>query len=67
MTWYGAFVEGALVGIMGLEYAKDVVFLQHAYVRAEYQHEGIGTRLREHLEANVWGVQQIIVGTYGEN
>jgi len=67
MTWYGAFVEGALVGVMGLEYVKDAVLLRHAYVLAEYQREGIGTRLREHLEAQVRGVRRIIVGTYREN
>lgn len=67
MTWYGAFVEGALVGLMGLEYAKDVVLLRHAYVLSEYQREGIGTCLRERLEADVRGVRRVIVGTYREN
>jgi GNAT superfamily N-acetyltransferase len=67
MTWYGAFVEGALAGVMGLEYVREVALLRHAYVMAEYQREGIGTCLREHLEAEVRGVQRIIVGTYREN
>ena len=67
MAWYGAFVEGALVGVTGLEYVKDAVLLRHAYVLAEYQRGGIGTRLREHLEAQVRGVRRIIVGTYREN
>ena len=67
LTWYGAFVEGALVGVMGLEYVKDVALLRHAYVLAEHQHEGIGSVLREHLEAQVRGAQRIIVGTYREN
>jgi GNAT superfamily N-acetyltransferase len=67
ITWYGAFIEGALVGVMGLEYVKDAVLLRHAYVLAEHQRGGIGTRLREHLEAQVRGVRRIIVGTYREN
>jgi len=67
MTWYGAFVGGALVGAMALEYVKDAALLRHAYVLAEYQREGIGTCLREHLEAQVRGVRRIIVGTYREN
>ena len=67
MTWYGAFIQGALVGVMGLEYVKDVALLRHAYVLAEYQREGIGTCLREHLEAQVRGVLRILVGTYREN
>ncbi|MFZ1061125.1 MAG: GNAT family N-acetyltransferase, partial [Candidatus Rokuibacteriota bacterium] len=32
MTWYGAFVEGAPVGVMGLEYVRDAALLRHAYV-----------------------------------
>jgi GNAT superfamily N-acetyltransferase len=67
MTWYGAFLEGALAGVMGLEYVKDVALLRHAYVLAEYQREGIGTCLREHLEARVQEGGRIIVGTYREN
>ena len=67
MTWYGAFVEGALVGVMGLEYVRDAALLRHAYVLAEHQREGIGTCLREHLEAQARGVGRIIVGTYREN
>jgi GNAT superfamily N-acetyltransferase len=67
MAWYGAFVEGALVGVMGLEYAKDAALLRHAYVLAEHQREGVGTCLREQLEARVRGVRRIIVGTYREN
>ncbi len=67
MRWYGAFVDEVLVGVMGLEHVKDVALLRHAYVLAEYQREGVGTRLREHLEAQVQVVRRIIVGTYGEN
>jgi RimJ/RimL family protein N-acetyltransferase len=67
MAWYGAFVEGALVGVMGLEYVKDAALLRHAYVLAEHQREGVGTCLREQLEARVRGVRRIIVGTYREN
>ena len=67
MTWFGAFVEGALVGVMGLEFVKDAALLRHAYILAESQREGIGTRLRQHLEAQILGVRRIIVGTYREN
>ena len=67
MTWYGAFVEGALVGVMGLEYVRDAALLRHAYVVPEHQRGRIGTRLREHLERQVKGVKRIIVGTYRGN
>ncbi len=67
MAWYGAFVDGKLVGVMGLQFIKDVALLRHAYILAQSQREGIGTRLREHLEAQILGVRRIIVGTYREN
>jgi GNAT superfamily N-acetyltransferase len=58
---------GTLVGVMGLEYVRDVALLRHAYVLPAYQHQGIGTRLREHLERQVRGVRRIVVGTYAGN
>jgi GNAT superfamily N-acetyltransferase len=50
-AWYGAFVRGALVGVMALEYVRDVALLRHAYVLPVHQRAGVGNRLREHLEA----------------
>jgi GNAT superfamily N-acetyltransferase len=67
LTWYGAFVAGALVGVMGLEPVRDAVLLRHAYVLPAYQRRGIGSRLLRHLEAEVRGAPRIIVGTYREN
>ncbi len=67
MTWYGAFVEGALVGVMGLEYVRDVALLRHAYVLPEHQRGGVGSVLGQHLERQVKGVDRVIVGTYRGN
>lgn len=67
LTWYGAFDSRTLVGIMGLEYMHDAALLRHAYVLPEYQHQGIGSRLREHLECQIQDVHRIIVGTYAGN
>jgi GNAT superfamily N-acetyltransferase len=67
MTWYGAFVGDALVGVVGLEYVRDAALLRHAYILPEHQRLGIGSRLREYLEAQVRGVSRIIVGTYAGN
>ena len=67
MAWYGAFVDGALVGVMGLEYVRDAALLRHAYVLPEHQRRGVGSRLRERLEAELRGVARIIVGTYAGN
>jgi len=73
LAWYGGFVEGVLVGVMGLERARDAALLRHAYILPAHQHHGIGLRLVEHLElvtrrdAAARGVRRIIVGTYARN
>ena len=67
LTWYGAFAAGVLVGVMGLEYVRDVALLRHAYILPERQHAGIGSRLLAHLEGEVRGARRIIVGTYAGN
>lgn len=67
MTWYGAFADGALVGVMGLERARDATLLRHAYILPEHQHRGVGSRLLEHLEERSRGARRIIVGTYAGN
>ena len=67
LTWYGAFVGGTLVGVMGLEYVRDVALLRHAYVLPQHQRGGVGSVLGQHLERQVKGVARIVVGTYREN
>jgi GNAT superfamily N-acetyltransferase len=69
LTWHGAFAGDALVGVMGLERVGGVALLRHAYVRPEEQRRGVGTRLREHLEAiaAAQGAERIVVGTYAGN
>jgi RimJ/RimL family protein N-acetyltransferase len=67
MTWYGAFMGEALVGVMGLEYIRDAALLRHGYILPEYQRQGVGTALREHLELQIQRVHRIVVGTYAGN
>ncbi len=67
LTWYGAFLQGALVGVMALEYVRDAALLRHAYVLPAYQRQGIARRLGEALEARIRGVRRILVWTYAGN
>lgn len=73
LAWHGGFLDGALVGVMGLEQSRDAALLRHAYILPEHQNHGIGLRLVEHLElvarreAAARGVRRIIVGTYARN
>jgi RimJ/RimL family protein N-acetyltransferase len=70
LTWYGAFVAGTLVGVMGLEYARDVALMRHAYILPEHQRDGVGLMMLAHLEGQVRAVApiaRIVIGTYREN
>ncbi|MCY4369815.1 MAG: GNAT family N-acetyltransferase [bacterium] len=67
MTWWGAFVGGLLVGVMGCEPAGDAVLMRHAYVLPEYQRNGIGTALLVHSEETLPVPVRIVVGTYAAN
>lgn len=67
VRWYGAFDGDVLVGVMGLERRGPVALLRHAYVAPAHQRRGVGTRLRERLEAAAAGAERIVVGTYAGN
>jgi GNAT superfamily N-acetyltransferase len=73
LGWYGGFLDGVLVGVMGLEHSRDAALLRHAYILPEHQHHGIGLLLVEHLElvarreATAGGPRRVIVGTYARN
>jgi N-acetylglutamate synthase-like GNAT family acetyltransferase len=66
MTWYGAFLPGRLIAVMGLEHVKDVALIRHAYVPPGWQRHGAGSALLAHLEAQTRAAR-IIVGTYAAN
>ncbi len=67
LSWYGAFASDTLLGVMGLEYVKDVALLRHAYVLPDRQRRGIGSLLRTYIERQIRGVRRIVVGTYTGN
>ena len=67
LCWYGTFAPDTLLGVMGLEYVKDVALLRHAYVLPDWQRSGVGSLLRTYLERQIRGVRRIVVGTYTGN
>ena len=67
VTWYGAFADGILVGVMALEYVRDVALMRHAYILAPHQRRGLGRAMLEHLEGQVRGVDRVVIGTYRGN
>jgi GNAT superfamily N-acetyltransferase len=69
LTWYGAFLDDGLAGVMGLELKEDAALLRHAYVLSGAQRKGVASRLNMHLEAQAknQGVSRVIVATYSTN
>lgn len=68
LTWYGAFDGDRLLGVMGLEPARDAVLLRHAYVLPGEQRHGLGAllvgRLEEAARDEHPSAARIIIGTY---
>lgn len=41
--------EEKIIGVMGIQFKKDVTLIRHAYVRTNQRKKGIGGKLLEHL------------------
>lgn len=67
MTWWGAFYNGTLVGVMGSEPISDVALLRHAYILPDYQRQGVATALLKHIENSLLDIDMVFVGTYAAN
>ena len=65
VIFYGWEVTGELVGMMGLEPIKDTTIIRHAYVLPQWQHQGIASRLLEHLKG-LTVTPQLLVGTWAD-
>lgn len=67
ITWWGAFIDGDLVGVLGCEPIGKVALLRHAYILPLYQRQGVTSALQQHIETRLVGIKRIIVGTYAAN
>jgi N-acetylglutamate synthase-like GNAT family acetyltransferase len=63
VTFYGYEASGELVGIMGIEPIKDVTLIRHAYVLPQWQKQGIGNKLLNHLKSLTTS-RSLLVGTW---
>jgi GNAT superfamily N-acetyltransferase len=63
MTFIGWEAGTELVGVMGLEPVKDVTLIRHAYILPEWQQQGIGSSLLNHLKTMVT-TPRLLVGTW---
>jgi GNAT superfamily N-acetyltransferase len=55
-------LDGAVAGVMGIQRARNVDLIRHAYVLPEYQGRGLGGALLEHLRART--ERPILIGTW---
>jgi N-acetylglutamate synthase-like GNAT family acetyltransferase len=54
--------DGALAGVMGIQYVDDVTLIRHAFVRRDRQQQGIGGRLLSHLRERARG--PVLIGAW---
>jgi GNAT superfamily N-acetyltransferase len=65
MTFFGWEVNGEFVGVMGFQPIKDVTLIRHAYILPQWQRQGIGNKLLNHLRSLVT-TSRLLVGTWAD-
>ena len=65
MTFFGWEVNKELVGVMGFEPVKDVTLIRHSYVLPQWQKQGTGSKLLNHLK-NLVATPHLLVGTWAD-
>jgi len=61
--FYGWEADGEIVGVMGIEPVNGVTLIRHAYVLPDYQGQGTGRILLDHLK-KLTTTPQLLVGTW---
>jgi GNAT superfamily N-acetyltransferase len=62
VAFWGYEIDGALVGIMGMQRVGDVDLIRHAYVSPGSQRQGVGGALLERLARST--TRRMLVGTW---
>jgi len=62
VQFWGLEKAGQLAGVMGRQVLPEVVLIRHAYVRTEFQRQGIGGKLLAHLLQDL--KPPVLVGTW---
>ncbi len=63
VQFYGLRKDGELVGVAGIQSMDSVALIRHVYVRADYQRQGVGGALLQHL-LTLTHASEVLVGTY---
>ena len=65
MTFFGWEEDQTLVAVIGFQPFEDVTLIRHAYVLPEYQRQGLGSKLLEHLNTLTTN-PRLLVGTWAD-
>lgn len=65
VTFFGWEANAELVGVMGVETIKGVSLLRHAYVLPQWQNQGIGSKLLEHIKGSIT-TPRLLLGTWAD-
>ncbi len=60
--FYGYHLDGALVGVMGIQEVKDVTLIRHAYVLTRWRSQGIGRQMLDHMKRHT--TRPILIGAW---
>ena len=63
MTFFGWDERGKIIGVMGFQPVRDVTLIRHAYVLPDYQRQGVGIELLNHLK-QLTKTKWLLVGTW---
>ena len=62
VSFYGCWIDGHFVGVMGIQNVKDVTLIRHAYVCTELRNHGIGRELLEFVTG--LSTRPILIGAW---
>jgi GNAT superfamily N-acetyltransferase len=65
MTFFGWEENQGLVAVMGFQPLGGVTLIRHAYVLPDYQRQGLGSKLLEHLKT-LTTTRRLLVGTWSD-
>ena len=64
IVFWGYEDDGELIGVMGVQPVKDVTLIRHAYVRPEFQKQGIGGKLLLIIKQQT--THPLLIGTWAD-
>ncbi len=56
--------DNKIIGVMGIQFKKEVTLIRHAYVRTIERKKGIGSKLLEHL--STISTTPVLIGTWAD-